>query len=208
MDNVNDSKILKDLTDKLLLIDEKVDLENNSDKVSEEIIDKLYKIVKVIDARDRRKGKQDVESSKRDPQRNEKIQKIIDTICHIRGRREKSSPLYVKKLLKKIHDQPDKHFTGTIVIDFEENEIVDVKMEELNTAEMELPDPVKIVKQDIDYLFQYFDSPDNLSPELQDMLVGVPKEKLEYARNNNVEYITKKPFWKLDGTLGWEVEIP
>ncbi|MFC1726087.1 hypothetical protein ACFL4T_10710 [candidate division KSB1 bacterium] len=208
MDNVNDAKILKDLTDKLLLIDEKVDLENNADKVSEEIIDKLYKIVKVIDARDRRKGKQDVESSKRDVNRNEKIRKIIDTICHIRGNREKRSPLYLKKVLKKITEQPDKHFTGTLVIDFEENEIMDVKMEELNTGEMELPDHVKILKQDIDYLFQYFDSPDNLSPELQDMLVGVPKEKLEYARNNNVEYITKKPFWKLDGTLGWEVEIP
>ena len=93
-------------------------------------------------------------------------------------------------------------------MDFEENEIMDVHIEEMSTGETELPEEVKIEKQDIDYLFEYYDTPDNLSPELQELLVGIPKEKLEYARSHNVEYITKKPFLKLDGTIGWDIEIP
>lgn len=210
MEEINNSKIIKELGDKLLFIDDKIDLENNVDRVSEEMVEKLYKIVKIIVARDRRRGEKESPpgSENRDPERNDKIKKIIECITHIRGSREKRSPIYVKTLLQKICSHNAKHFTGTITVDFEENEIMDVHTEEMSPGDTELPEEIKIEKQDIDYLFEYFDTPDNLAPELQDLLVGIPKEKLEYARSHNVEYIMKKPFLKLDGTIGWDIEIP
>jgi len=205
---VNVSKIIKDLGDRLLFVDDKIDLEANADNLSGDMLDKLYKIVKLIETNDRRKEEKKVEEEKRDIKRNEKVEGIIQTIKHVKESREKRSPKYIKKLLNKLTGIEGKDFTGTVRVDFEENQIIDVHLNELDTKDAELPEKVKISKQDIDYMYQYFDTPDNLSPELQELLVGIPKEKLEYARHKNVEHIVKKPYWKLDGTVGWEIIIP
>ena len=105
----------------------------------------------------------------------------------------------IDEKIRSIIDKDVGRFSGHMSIMIEQNKIVDIQMNKVETEE-DITDKL-ITKDNFEHLMHYYENPDSARFEIVNLAKGLEKEQLEKAISMGAEAIIKKVKLKADGTI-------
>jgi hypothetical protein len=112
---------------------------------------------------------------------------------------EKNTVKEIDDKIRSIIDKDVGRFSGHMSIMIEQNKIVDIEMNKVETDE-DITDKL-ITKDNFEDLMHYYENPDSVRFEIANLAKGLDKDQLEKAINMGAEAIIKKVRLKADGTI-------
>ncbi|RKY87071.1 hypothetical protein DRQ09_05085 [candidate division KSB1 bacterium] len=116
---------------------------------------------------------------------------------------KENSPEKVEEIVNSIIKGEKPHYTGTVEVEFEDNNIISISENPVKIDE-EVKEQL-IDKTKFQSILDYFENPLNAEPEIVLLAEGLSKEKIQKAIELKAEHIIKKPIVKLDGTIEYNI---